>query len=325
MAIDRAVGIAGSAGSIDAIKTLLGELPPQFPAPIFVVVHVGSRGLNALAEIFGGAGVLPAKTAEDGEPVRPGHVYVAPADRHLLVIDGRCRLGRGPRENLCRPAIDPLFRSIGLDYGAGAVGVLLSGYMNDGAAGLADLKRCGGQTVVQNPADAVAADMPLGALRADDIDFRAPVKDMAELLVRILEAEPDVASQSWDDIALEVQIALGRAVDSRVVEAIAEPSTIPCPACGGVLSQIHQGPPLRYRCQVGHAYTGEILATELEADLDEAIGVALRIVDQRATLMEKLAEDSRRNGRESSASDFQERSDELRAHADILRRAALRR
>ncbi|HZZ87337.1 MAG TPA: chemotaxis protein CheB [Caulobacteraceae bacterium] len=318
------MAIAGSTGSIDALRSILSRLPPKFPAPIFVVVHVGARGRNVLADIFGRAGELPVATAEDGEPAQPGHVYVAPADQHLLAVDGCCRLGRGPRENMSRPAIDPLFRSVGLAYGAGAIGVLLSGYMNDGAAGLADLKRCGGQTVVQNPGDAEAPEMPLAALRSNDIDFRAPANDLAELLVRLLAAEPQAASEAWDDVALEVEIALGRPVDSRLLEQIAAPSTIPCPACGGVLSQIRRTPPLRYRCQVGHAYTGEILAKEQDDGLDEAVRVALRIVEERATLMDKLADDASSNGRRVSSTEFQRRSEEFRGYADTLRRAALK-
>jgi two-component system chemotaxis response regulator CheB len=317
------VAIAGSAGSIGAITSILSGLPASFPAPIFVVVHVGARGQDILSGIFDRAAQISVKTAEDNEPVRTGHAYVAPADRHLLAIEGLCRLGRGPRENLSRPAIDPLFRSVGLGYGAGAIGVLLSGYMNDGAAGLMDLKRCGGQTVVQNPGDAEAPEMPLAALKANDIDFRAPATDIAALLVRLLEAEPEASSAQWDDIALEVEIALGRPLDSRLLEQIATPSTFPCPACGGVLSEIRRSPPLRYRCQVGHAYTGEVLAKD--DGLDEAIGVALRIVDQRATLTERLAEDARQSGRRASAAEFVERSEELRGYADTLRRAALNR
>jgi two-component system chemotaxis response regulator CheB len=323
MTLSRAVALAGSAGSIQAIRSILSTLPATFSAPIFVVVHVGASGRDLLADVFGQASSLAVKTAEDGDLVQAGQVYVAPADHHLLVVDGQCRLGRGPRENLSRPAIDPLFRAVGLAYGAGAVGLLLSGYMNDGAAGLADLKRCGGQTVVQSPGDADAPAMPLAALRASDVDFRAPADELADVLMRIVGTQPAAASQTWNDIALEVDIALGRPLGSRLLEQIADPSTVSCPACGGVLSKILGGSPVRYRCQVGHAYTGEILAKMQDEGLDEAVRVALRIVEERVTVMTTLAEDARRHGREAAAGEFTRRAEEMADYAETLRRAAL--
>ncbi|CCM72452.1 two-component system chemotaxis response regulator CheB [Sinorhizobium meliloti] len=252
------IAIGGSLGAVAALKHLLGKLPGDFAAAVFVVVHVGARGKDLLAEIFNAHSGIPVTTAVDGEAVERRHVYVAPADHHLLVIDGVIRLGRGPRENLARPAVDPLFRSIGLNYGPRSVAVVLTGLLNDGAAGLADFKRCGGVTVVQNPSDAVAPDMPMGALRASDVDYRAPLDGLAALLVELTgeEAGPPIPVPA--EIRLEVDIAFGRQIGSETMLTIANPVPISCPACGGVLSQIKSWPPLRFRCQVGHAYTSEL-------------------------------------------------------------------
>ncbi|MBW8814140.1 MAG: chemotaxis protein CheB [Caulobacterales bacterium] len=326
MAADRAIGIGGSSGAIEALKTILAALPSTLEAPVLITAHVGAIGLNRLADIFDAVTPLEVVSAEDGALARGGRAYVAPADHHLLVLDGVIRLGRGPRENLSRPAIDPLFRSLGLSYGSGAVGVLLSGYLNDGAAGLADLKRCGGLTVVQNPADAEVEDMPIAALRASDVDYRASAGEIAALLQRLVAAEPPAPpahppAHPPDDIAVEVDIALGRPVDSRVIEIIADPVALSCPACGGVLSQMRRSSPVRYRCQVGHGYTGEILATQKEAATDEAVRVALRIIEERATLMQRMADDARRQGRIRAAEMFQARLVDCRAYADTLRRA----
>lgn len=196
---------------------------------------------DLLAEILNAHSGIPVTTAVDGEAVERRHVYVAPADHHLLVIDGVIRLGRGPRENLARPAVDPLFRSVGLNYGPRAVAIVLTGMLNDGAAGLADLKRCGGVTVVQNPSEAVAPDMPMGALRASDVDYRAPLEDLAALLVELTgeEAGPPILVPA--EIRLEVDIALGLQIGSETMLTIANPVPISCPACGGVLSQIRVG------------------------------------------------------------------------------------
>jgi two-component system chemotaxis response regulator CheB len=168
------IAIGGSSGGIGAAKQLLAALPNDFPAAVFIAIHVGSIGLNGMAQVLGAASALPTNTAVDGEPVQAGRVCVAPADHHLLILDDVVRLGRGPRGNMARPAIDPLFRSVGISWGGRAIGVVLSGWLNDGAAGLADLKRCGGLTVVQNPWDAEARAMPLAALHTADVDYRVP-------------------------------------------------------------------------------------------------------------------------------------------------------
>lgn len=321
MDASRAIALAGSAGAIGALKTVLGGLPSELAAPVLVTVHVGAGSLNLLAQIFDAATPLAVTTARDGEPAISGHVYVAPADRHLLVIDRVIRLGRGPRENMSRPAIDPLFRALGLSYGSGAIGGLLSGYLNDGAAGIADLKRCGGLTVVQNPGDAPAPDMPFAALRASDVDYRAPTAEIAQLLVRLLSIKPALRKDPPVDVALEVDIALGRPLDGKMLQQIAEPSVISCPACGGVLSQVRRTLPLRYRCPVGHAFTGEFLAEEQYVGVDEAVRVALRIIEERAALTEKLAEEAHRAGRPKSAKDYERRAQEFRGYAEVLRQA----
>ena len=163
--------------------------------------------------------------------------------------------------------------------------------------------------------------MPWGALRGSAIDYRAPLSEMAALLAKLAseEAGPPVAIP--EDIRTEVEIALGGAPDVRAVAAIADPVALTCPSCGGVLSQVRHGPPLRFRCQVGHAYTAETLAAEKEGGVDEAIRVALRIVEERALLTQKMAGDARRSGRSTAASIYEQRSRESRAYADVLQQA----
>jgi two-component system chemotaxis response regulator CheB len=323
MARRNIIGVGGSLGALDALKTLLAGVPRDLPAAVFVVLHVGAEGRDLLAGMLDRVGTLPASTAVDGEPVEMGRIYVAPADRHLLVIDDVVRLGRGPRENLARPAIDPLLRSIAASYGARAIGVVLSGTLNDGAAGLADLKRCGGVTVVQNPSEAVASDMPLGALSASDIDYRAPAAELGPLMDKLTAEEVKHSPVVPKTIGLEVDIALGRPCFTSVLEQIADPAPLTCPACNGVLSEIREGPPLRYRCQVGHAYTADALVHEQQGGLDEAIRVALRIVEERAVIMDRMAADAQRGGRTRSHAGFEAKASEFRRYADVLRLAAL--
>lgn len=315
------IAIGGSLGAVDAVKQLCRDLPADLAASIFIVIHVGANGNNLLAGIFDANSAISINTAVDGEVLQPGHAYVAPADHHLLVIDDVVRLGRGPRENMARPAIDPLFRSVAMSFGPRAIAVVLTGMLNDGASGLADVKRCGGVTVVQNPADALAAEMPMGALRGSDVDYRAPLSEMPALLIKLVGEESGPAVDIPEGIVSEVEIALGRRSDSEILAKFSDPVAMSCPACGGVLSQIRRWPPLRFRCQVGHSYTAEALETEKEGTVDEAIRVALRIVEERAVLTQKMADDARQSGRGAAAASYEQRMNESRAYAETLRQA----
>ncbi len=281
------IGIGASLGGIEAIRHLLQELPNDLPATLFVVLHVGASGKNLLADIFNRHSALQVSTAQDGEPVRPRHVYVAPADRHLLVVDERIRLGHGPRENMARPAIDPLFRSLGASFGSRAIGVVLTGMLNDGAAGLADLKRCGGLTVVQSPLDATAPDMPASALEAVDVDYRAPLADLPGLLERLARERAGAPVGFPEDVHTEIQIALGRTAGEEAIARIADVTPLTCPDCGGVLSQVRRGSPLRFRCQVGHAYTAQALSSASADGPDAAIRLALRVLQEQSLLAGK--------------------------------------
>jgi two-component system, chemotaxis family, protein-glutamate methylesterase/glutaminase len=315
--------IGGSTGSLDVLHQLLADLPPDLPAAVFLVVHVGDIGRNLTASALERQSRLPIATAVDGERIKHGRIYVAPSGHHLLVMDDVVRLGRGPRENMARPALDPLFRSAAITYGTRVIAVVLSGMLNDGAAGIAAVRRCGGVTVVQDPADSVADEMPLGALQAAEVDYRAPAVGLGGMLTKLVGEAVGAAPPVPPDIVLEVQIAAGLTCDSAVIGKIARPSTLSCPACGGVLSELDEKQPLRFRCQVGHAYTAHALSTQQEASVDEALRVALRIVEQRAVLVEKMAKDAAQHGRKLSETTFEDRAREYREHADLLRRTVL--
>lgn len=315
------IAIGGSAGSIDVIREICRGLPAGLSASVFVVVHIGEDGNNLLARIFGTDSELPATTAVDGEAVERGHIYVAPAGQHLIVLSDTIRLGRGPRENRTRPAIDPLFRSVAVSYGPRVIGLVLSGYLNDGAVGLVAIKRCGGITIVQNPADADVSAMPLGALHACDIDYRASAADLSDLLAELVQQPADETSvEVPGDLLLEVDIALGRP-NEEAIDRLGKPSTLTCPSCNGVLSQMKQGP-LRFRCQVGHSFTAEALAAEQEGAADEAIRVASRIIRERLHLIEKMATDTRRAGLHAAADRYDERAGEYRTQIEALERFA---
>jgi two-component system chemotaxis response regulator CheB len=320
MAVQRIIAIGGSAGSIQVIRQICSALPPDLNASAMIAVHVGSGSPNLLADILDSAGPLPATTASDGVALRAGHIYVAPSDHHLLLDGQLIRLGRGPRENMARPAIDPLFRSVGISARAGAIGILLSGMLNDGASGLADLKRCGGLTVVQNPLDSIEGEMPRAALLASDIDYRAGGGEMADLVVRLLGLDLGPAPIPPSRVGLEVAIAMGRPSDTPTLSEIADPVPLNCPACGGTLSQLRHAP-LRFRCQVGHGYTAEALIQQQVASVDEAVRIATRVIGERAVLMEKMAAEAITAGRTTAGTEFTERAAEYRNSAVVLMNA----
>jgi len=183
--------------------------------------------------VASGAGKLPVRWAENGLPIENGHVYLAPADGHLLLADGHTMLGSGPPENMFRPAIDPLFRSAALHYGPRVIGVALSGLLSDGAAGLNAIKRCGGLAVAQDPAEAIADQMPRRALEATTVDPCVPADRLGDLLSDLVREKPGRALPIPPEIRLGVEIASGERIGAGSLIDIASPAALTCPSCGG--------------------------------------------------------------------------------------------
>lgn len=315
--------IGGSAGATAPLKDILGRLPPDLPAAVFIVLHIPARGLGILSTVASAAGPLPVRQAENGMKVENGRIYIAAPDHHLLVYDSHIVLGRGPRENMVRPAIDPLFRSAAMYYGPRVIGVVLSGLLSDGASGLNAIKRCGGVALVQDPGDATADEMPRRALEATEVDLVVPSARLGDVLSDMARERAGATLPIPPDIRLEVDIAAGERIDTPSLRSIAEPSALTCPGCGGVLSKLKLGSPLRFRCQVGHAYAADVVAKEQEGRVDEALRVALRIIEERAELVARMAEDGRQTGRRAVAEMYDARAAEYREYAETIRRAVL--
>jgi two-component system chemotaxis response regulator CheB len=316
------VVIGGSAGSHTVLRQIMADLEADIPASIFVATHVPTHSAGYLADALGKAGAVPVVEPADGQPIERGKVYVAVPDHHLLIVDGTVRLGNGPRENMTRPAVDPLFRSAALSYGPRTVGIVLSGMLNDGASGLTAIKACGGTAVVQHPLDAQADQMPLAALEVVQADEVAPANQLGRMINRIVRMEAGEATDPPAGLPLEVQIAAGTRLGAEALRKIADPSAISCPDCQGVLSEVRNEQPLRYRCQIGHAMTAEVLASRAD-HVDEAMRVALRMMEERVTLVTRMAEDARQTGRSAVAELYEARAEEYSRYATILREAAL--
>jgi two-component system chemotaxis response regulator CheB len=316
--------IGGSSGATAPLKEILGRLPADLPAAVFVVLHIPAQGIGILSTVASSASRLPVVQAESGMVIENGHVYLAVPDHHLLLRESHIMLGRGPRENMVRPAIDALFRSAALQYGPRVIGVVLSGVLSDGAAGLTAIKQCGGLALVQDPTDAIANEMPLRALEATTVDLCVPGARIGDVLSELVRAQPGTSLPVPPEIRLEVEIAAGERIGSDSLATIADPAALTCPSCGGVLSAVKMGHPLRFRCQVGHAYTADALAREQESKVDEALRVALRIIEERAELVHRMAEDGRHTGRPAVAQMYEARAAEYREYADLIRRVMLK-
>ena len=288
----RIVVIGGSTGSLAALKVLLTALPGELNAAVFIVTHIGAFP-SVLPEILVRFTALPVRHASDGDPIVPGQILVAPPDHHLLLnADGTVSLSHGPHENYARPAIDPLFRSAALAHGPVVLGVILSGQMDDGSAGLAAIKQCGGLALVQDPANADAAEMPANAIANTATDAVLPAAALGAKIAEIAATPlPSVLPQQEIPQAAEHEL-LVEGPDMHKLEAISHASTLTCPECHGTLWEVADRPPLRYRCHTGHAYTATILAA-LQTDVaEQALWSAVRSLRERIFLIDRMAEHS---------------------------------
>ena len=319
------VAIGASSGGVEALTKLVAGLPEDFPAAVFVVMHLPAEEPSALPRILDRSGPLPAVAGEDGDRVKPGRVYVARPDNHLMLDGNKIRVARGPKENHHRPAVDPLFRSVAVSCGRRAVGVVLSGVMSDGTAGLMAIKRRGGIAVVQDPDEALFSGMPRSALEHADVDYCRPVVELASLLAHIVR-EPGSAPVKQegahavpDEMDLENRIARLGPGTAENVRKLGEPSGFTCPECEGPLWEIRDENLLRFRCRVGHAYTADdMLGGKLEA-LERALWVALNTLHESAEMSRRLAVEARARDNRRSEKYFEERARRTEDQAVLIR------
>jgi two-component system chemotaxis response regulator CheB len=300
------VAIGASQGGVHALRTLVEALPKCFRTPVLVVLHIGAARsfLPSLLNERDGAG---ASHAADGELIRAGHIFIAPPDHHMLVADGRIRLSRGPRENWARPAIDPLFRSVAKNYGAGAIGVILSGALNDGTAGLYDIKRCGGTAIVQDPADAEIPSMPQSAVQNVSGDYCLPLSEIAPLLARLDKRRESKISTSTGVFAM-----------SETAQKFAIPVAQTCPECGGAMREEQRGTITQFRCHIGHVMTAEILAATKLERLQNDIAVCVRAANEHAELCREIARKHQARGDSSIAETWRQAAGEAGTRAQLL-------
>ncbi len=314
--------VAASAGGLEPLRILLAGLPADLSAAVLVVLHVPASGGRTLPNILNRAGVLPAAAATDGEPLRPGRVYVAPPDRHLLVLADVVRTSRGPRQNGVRPAADPLFRSAALLGGPRTIGVVLSGTLDDAALGCATVEQRGGYVLVQDPAESSYDSMPRCALAVTEHAEIQPAGQLAAVITR-LAGERAPAPPAEPAAELEAEIWGLLASDPLPSVATRDYGGFTCPDCGGPLYQAKVRNVVSYECLAGHRWSPQALLEEQTDAVERALWLAIRSLDERGRLTEGLAESARQRGHALTAARFQDASKEARLAADVIRNAAI--
>jgi two-component system chemotaxis response regulator CheB len=311
--VERIIVAGASAGGVDALASFVRELPADLPAAVFVVLHVSPTGLSVLPSILQRAGDLAAAHALDGERIEAGRVYVAPPDHHLIVDEGRVSLTRGARENGHRPAVDILFRSAAASWGSRVIGVVLSGALDDGAAGLLEIKRRGGAALVQDPTDALYPSMPASAISVVDVDFVQPVRQLGRTAAALVTGDDVLPAPP----SLPTLVMSPDPTDDHSTDRL---SDLTCPNCSGSLYEVrNDDKALYYRCRVGHGYSADSLLSKQADFLDDALWTALRALEERRDLSHRMVERMRAQGHPGAAMRYEQRERDADERAAIIR------
>ena len=320
----KLIVIGASAGGIEALKKLLAELPSDLPAAVLVVLHIPPHSTSVLPSVLSRAGSLEAVHPNQGEILQSGRIYVAPPNHHLLIKLGKLHLARGPKENGHRPAIDVLFRSAAQAYGPAVVGVVLSGLLDDGTAGLLAIKQQGGIAIVQKPDEALYPSMPLSAIENVEIDQILPASEIGATLVRLADepvSEKDQVVSNDQKIELEMAELVPEAMHQEARPGT--PSVFSCPECSGVLWELKDNNLSRFRCRTGHAFSAESLLAQQSESIEVALWTALRALEETAALRHRMEKRADKLGHTARAQRYREQAQVAKQRAELLRQALL--
>lgn len=320
--------IGASAGGFEALKTLVAALPADFAASLFIVWHMSPVVRGVLPQVLNRQNAIYAAHAYDQEPIQPNRIYIAPPDRHLLVADGHVRVTRGPKENHFRPAVDPLFRSAAYTYGKRVIGVILSGALDDGTAGLWLVKQRGGVAIVQDPNEAKVPSMPENALREVAVDYCVPVTELAALLVQLsrepLAGTSEVVMKGEDEkTVIEIRIAAQESAFELGIMKFGKLTPYTCPECHGVLSALRDGDRIRYRCHTGHAFSADSLLATITEKIEDSLYSAMRGVEESVLLLNHIGDHFAEVNQPKLAAVYFREAKEAEARAQAIRQTVL--
>ncbi len=304
------ITIGASAGGVEALRGIVSVLPRTLDASIFIVLHTPQDGSGMLAALLSRAGPLSATNPGDGEAIQRQHIYVAPPARHMLVENGHIHLITGPNHNRHRPAIDPLFMSAARVYGPRVMGIVLTGYLDDGTAGLAAIKRHGGLTLVQDPEDAFVPDMPRNALENVEVDHCVALAEIPGLILRMTKANSSIQEiKPMDPENPSTHNPFGKKKDL---------SPYTCPECHGTLWERAADPSI-FQCRVGHSYTAESLFADQNDLLERAMWAALKSLQENSDLARRMGERAAAKGHLLAAERFIKKAEVSDSNASVLR------
>lgn len=319
----RIIVIGASSGGFQAMKTVISDLPPDLDASIFIVWHMSPDVRSVLPHTLNKINRIQAAHARDREEILPNRIYIAQPDHHLLVEEGHVRVTHGPKENRFRPAVDPLFRSAAYAYGSRVIGVVLSGALDDGTAGLWSIKNFGGTTVVQDPRDAEMPSMPENALQQVKIDYCLPAAELGGLLVR-LSAEKRVQNSKEMDpeqTKSEIEVAAENSKLAMQLFTNGKLSEFTCPDCHGVLARIMEGDLIRYRCHTGHAFSADTLLAAITENIEISMYSAIRGVEESVLLLNHIGDHFAEANNAKLAAMYFKKAKEADERADLVRKA----
>ena len=319
------VVVGASAGGVESVSAFINALPADFGAAVLVVIHIPSHTPTQLDKVLARHSRLPVRLAVDGGVVEPGHIYAPPTDRHLMLQGGVMRLTRGPKEGRVRPSIDVLFRSAAVEFGTRIIGVVMSGMLDDGTAGLWAIKDAGGKALVQCPDEAMHRSMPDSAIEHVQIDLIAPVAELAREVIKMVhqpaQAEPSCASTARHFV--ENRIAMeGNGLQLGVMK-LGQVAGYTCPNCHGVLVQIEEGPIVRFRCHTGHSFSLKALLAEVNSSIDKGLWDTLRAVEERIMLLRQMAGLAHVAGHEQACRQWSNQAADADQRIQALRELAL--
>jgi two-component system chemotaxis response regulator CheB len=314
------ITIGASAGGLNAISELVSQLPPDLNAVVFVVMHLSKSALgDILVSRIQKNTALICQLAKDKERIQKGHIYIAPPDFHLLVKKDKIVIGNGPAENRFRPSIDVLFRSAAVNYGEKAIGIILTGMLNDGRTGMWAIKQSGGYCIVQDPNEAEFPDMPLSVLEAMEVDHCASLKKMGAVIETIIRNAKPKGISPPAEIVMESDLSERTATSLNGVSHLGEQTVYACPDCGGGLWGVTNGRIKHFRCHIGHTYSERDLVIKQSESLESTMWVALRMMEERKILLVRLAKESMSKGLQQLGGTYHEQAEQLDIHVGKLK------
>jgi two-component system chemotaxis response regulator CheB len=314
--------VGASAGGVAALQQFVQSLPGDFQGSVFIVLHIPPYAKSRLPNVLSSSGPLKAVHPKDGDEIKPGVIYVAPNDFHLLIDPGKILVKKGPKENRFRPSVDALFRSAAVAYGPRVIGIILSGVLNDGASGMWSVKAKGGITVIQSPEDAQHFEMPKSVMEFVDVDYVLPASGMGQLIMNLQQqpAKEPVAVSEAEIKRLEMEVVIAKqdnAFEMGIIK-MGELTVFTCPECHGALARIVEGKIIRFRCHTGHAYTSSSLLASITESVEVLLWQGMRSMEEATLLLNSIAEHFDRSGDAAAAGLFRGKADINARSAQII-------